>query len=76
MPKPSDKEAPELKPPVVQSKGGLVAGIDPTSTASMFDAADGLAETAYLLAEPANAAHLRKSIKQYRRVNRRTTSIE
>ena len=54
----------------------MLAGIDPMSNASMVDAADGLAETTYLLAEPANAAHLRKSIKQYRRVNRSTTSIE
>lgn len=71
-----DKEAPELKLPVLRSKGGMLAGIDPMSNASMVDAADGLAETTYLLAEPANAAHLRKSIKQYRRVNRSTTSIE
>jgi hypothetical protein len=56
----------ELKLPVFNGKGGMLAGIDPKSNASMLDAADGFAETAHLLAEPANAKHLRNSIGQYR----------
>ena len=49
----------------------MVAGIDPKSNASILDAADGFTETAYLLAEPANAEHLRRSISQYRAVHLR-----
>ena len=44
----------------------MLAGIDPKSNASMLDAADGFTETTHLLAEPANAEHLRQSISQYR----------
>ncbi|MEQ1594460.1 MAG: hypothetical protein ABL985_05135 [Casimicrobium sp.] len=75
MPK-SDKKSSKLKLPLLRGEGWVHSEIDPTTNASALHAADGLAETAYLLAEPANAAHLRKSIKQYRRVNRSTTSIE
>ena len=66
MTKPLVKKSTKLKLPVLNGKGGIVAGIDPKSNASMFDAADGFAETAYLLAEPANAEHLCNSIGQYR----------
>ncbi|HPV24384.1 MAG TPA: hypothetical protein PLJ65_09430 [Casimicrobium sp.] len=60
------KKESKLKFPVLRGKGGMHAGIDPESNASMLDAADGFTETAYLLAEPANAEHLRRSISQYR----------
>lgn len=56
----------ELKLPVLNGKGGMLAGIDLKSNASMMDAADGFTETAYLLAEPVNAEHLCNSISQYR----------
>ena len=59
------KKTSKLKLPVLYGKGGMVAGIDPTSNASILDAADGFTETAYLLAEPANAEHLCLSISQY-----------
>ena len=39
MPKPRSKAAPPL--PVFQGGGGFLPGIDPTSSASMLDAADG-----------------------------------
>ncbi len=44
----------------------MIAGIRPDSNRSMLDAADGFNDTAHLLAEPANAEHLMKSIAQYR----------
>ena len=66
MTKPSVKKASKLKLPVLSGTGGMVAGIDPKSNASVLDAADGFTETAHLLAEPANAEHLRNSIGQYR----------
>lgn len=66
MTKPLVKKPPKLKLPVLSGKGGMVAGIDPKSNASMLDAADGFAETAYLLAEPANSEQLRRSIQQYK----------
>lgn len=66
MTKPPVKESTKLKLPVLNGKGGLVAGIDPKSNASMLNAADGFAETAYLLAERADAEHLCDSIGQYR----------
>lgn len=65
----------ELKLPVLNGKGCVLAGIDPKSNASMLDAADGFAETAYLLAEPANAEHLRRSIRQYRAGRLRTKKL-
>ena len=60
------KKVSKLKLPVLKGKGGMLAGIDPKSNASILDAADGFNETAYLLAEPANAEHLCNSIDQYR----------
>lgn len=66
MTKPPAKKASKLKLPVLRGKGGMLAGIDPKSNSSMLDAADGFNETAYLLAEPANAEHLCNSIGQYR----------
>ncbi len=66
MVKPPIKKASKLNLPVLSGKGGMVAGIDPKSNASVLDAADGFAETTYLLAEPANAEHLHRSISQYR----------
>lgn len=39
MPKPDPEVAPRL--PVFQGGGGFLPGIDPTSNASMLDAADG-----------------------------------
>jgi hypothetical protein len=66
MTKPPIKKASKLKLPVLSGKGGMVAGIDPTGNASMLDAADGFTDTTHLLAEPANAEHLRRSISQYR----------
>lgn len=68
MTKPLVNEPLNLKLPVLDGKGGMLPGIDPKSNASMLDAADGFAETAYLLAEPANAEQLRRSICQYRAV--------
>jgi PHD/YefM family antitoxin component YafN of YafNO toxin-antitoxin module len=50
----------------------MLAGIDAKSNSSVLDAADGFVETAYLLSEPANAAHLRRSIRQYRAGQMRT----
>jgi len=47
----------------------LVPGIDPLSNSSMLDAIDDASETRYLLSEPANAAHLLRSIKQHQRSN-------
>ena len=66
MTKPPVKKVSKPKLPVLRGKGGMLAGIDPKSNSSMLDAADGFTETAYLLAEPANAEHLRLSISQYR----------
>lgn len=66
MTKPPVKKASKLELPVLRGKGGMLAGIDPKSNSSMLDAADGFTETAYLLAEPANAEHLCLSISQYR----------
>ena len=66
MTKPPIKKISKLKLPVLRGKGGMLAGIDPKSNASMLDAADGFTETTHLLAEPANAEHLRQSISQYR----------
>lgn len=66
MTNPLVKKTSKLKLPVRSSKGGMLAGIDPKSNSSMLDAADGFNETAYLLAEPANAEHLCNSIGQYR----------
>ena len=60
------KEPPNLKLPVMSGKGGMLPGIRPDSNQSMLDAADGFDETSHLLAEPANARHLLKSINQYR----------
>ncbi len=78
MNKPLTKKTSKLKLPVLSGKGGMVVGIDPKSNASMLDAADGFTDTTHLLAEPANADHLRRSIQQYRRTNasRNPTSIE
>ncbi len=78
MTKPPVKKPPKLKLPVLNGKGGMLAGIDPKSNASMLDAADGFTDTTYLLAESANAKHLRRSIQQYRQTNasRNSTSIE
>ena len=78
MTKPFKKKSTNLKLPVLKGKGGMISGIDPTSNSSMLDAADGFTDTTYLLAEPANSAHLRQSIHQYRRANasRYSTSIE
>lgn len=56
----------DLKLPVMKGEGGMIAGIRPDSNRSMLDAADGFNDTAHLLAEPANAEHLMKSIAQYR----------
>lgn len=56
----------KLKLPALNGKGGMLPGIRPDSDQSILDAADGFNETDYLLAEPANAAHLRRSISQYR----------
>ena len=75
MTEPPVKEASKLKLPVLSGKGWMVAGIDPTSNASMLDAAEGFAETTYLLAEPANAEHLRRSISQYRTGRLRTKKL-
>jgi hypothetical protein len=61
MTKPLIKKASKLMLPVLRGKGVMLAGIDPKSNVSILDAADGFAETAYLLAEPANAKHLRNS---------------
>jgi hypothetical protein len=47
--------------------GGIAAGINGSSNAALIDAMDAPSETAYLLAHPANAAHLRKSIRQYKK---------
>lgn len=66
MTNPPIKKSTKLNLPVLKGKGGMVAGIDPKSNASMLDAADGFTETTHLLAEPANAEHLRQSISQYR----------
>lgn len=55
MTKPLVKKPSKLKLPVLRGKGGMLAGIDPKSNASMLDAADGLTDTTHLLAEPANA---------------------
>ena len=66
MTKPLVKKLSKLKLPVLNGKGGMAAGIRPDSNRSMLDAADGFTETAHLLAEPANAEHLRRSISQYR----------
>jgi hypothetical protein len=60
------KKLTKPKLPVMTGKGGMVAGIDPKSNASMLDAADGFTDTTHLLADPANAEHLRLSISQYR----------
>ena len=60
------KKVSKPKLPVLSGQDGMLAGIDPKSNASMLDAADGFDETAYLLAEPANAEHLCHSIGQYR----------
>ena len=62
----SNKRSSTLKLPVFDGKGGLAAGIDPLSNSSMLDAMDDGKETRYLLSEPANAAHLLRSIKQQR----------
>jgi len=56
----------ELDLPVFDGKSGIAAGIDPLSNSSMLDAMDDGSETRYLLIEPANAAHLLRSIKQHR----------
>ena len=66
MTKPLAKKSTELMLPVLNGKDGMIAGIDPKSNASILDAAEGFTETAYLLAEPANAEQLRLSISQYR----------
>lgn len=66
MTKPPIKKVSKLKLPVLRGKGGMLVGIDPKSNSSMLDAADGFVETAYLLAEPANAEHLCNLIGQYR----------
>lgn len=71
MTKPLTKTTSELRLPVLDGKGGMVPGIRPDSNASILDAAEGFSETAHLLAEPANAEHLRKSISQYRAVRTR-----
>ena len=60
------KKQPDLKLPVMNGKGGMLPRIRPDSNQSMLDAADGFNETSHLLAEPANAKHLLKSINQYR----------
>ncbi len=63
------KEPPNLNLPAMNGKGGMLPGIRPDSNQSMLDAADGFDgfdETTHLLAEPANAKHLLKSINQYR----------
>ena len=60
------KKPRRLKLPVMKGEGGLIAGIRPDSNRSILDAADGFDDTAHLLAEPANAEHLMKSIGQYR----------
>jgi hypothetical protein len=60
------KEPPNLNLPVMNGKGGMLPGNRPDSNQSMLDAADGFDDTAHLLAEPANAKHLLKSINQYR----------
>jgi hypothetical protein len=49
--------------PVLDGKGGLAAGINPDSNSALLDVMEGLTETIYLLAHPANTAHLRKSIR-------------
>ena len=69
MTKPFVKKSIKVKLPVLNDKDGMVAGIDPKSNSSMFDAADGITDTTHLLAEPANAEHLRQWIHQYRRAN-------
>ena len=56
----------KLDLPVFDGKSGMAAGIDPLSNSSMLDAMDDGSETRYLLKEPANAAHLLRSIKQHR----------
>ena len=66
MTRPLVKEPPNLNLPVMNGKGGMLPGIRPDSNQSMLDAADGFNETSHLLAEPANAKHLLKSINQYR----------
>ena len=66
MTNPPVKKSTKLILPVLKGKGGTVAGIDPKSNASMLDSADGFTDTTHLLAEPANAEHLRQSISQYR----------
>ena len=66
MTKPPVKKVSKLKLPVLRGKGGMVAGIDPKSNASILDAADTFNDTTHLLAEPANAEHLRRSISKYR----------
>lgn len=66
MPKPPVKKVSKPKVPVIRGHGGMLAGIDPKSDSLILDAADGFTETAYLLAEPANAEHLRRSMSQYR----------
>ena len=52
----------------MKGEGGMIAGIRPDSNRSILDAADGFNDTTHLLAEPANAKHLLKSISQYRAV--------
>ena len=60
------KQSSTLKLPVFDGQSGLVAGIDPLRNSPMLDAAGDVAETRYLLSEPANAEHLLRSIKQHR----------
>ena len=60
------KKPRRLQLPVMKGEGGMIAGIRPDSNRSILDAADGFNDTAYLLAEPADAKHLMKSIDQYR----------
>ena len=62
-----NKRSSTLKLPVLDGKDGLAHGVDPLINLSMLDAMDDGLETHYLLSEPANAAHLLRSIAQHRK---------
>jgi hypothetical protein len=67
MKKSNNIRAGSLTLPILDGNGGLTAGINPGSNSAFLDAMDELMETNYLLAHPANAMHLRKSIRQYKK---------